>query len=81
MAGHTDQPWQPTVAIEIPGADYPPSEEFTEDLENEDVPPEKLPKGWRYRKGGRGRLGANEQEAAAGQPTPGSGERTGGSGG
>ena len=79
--GHADQPWQPVVAIETPGADYPPSDEFTEDLENEDVPPEKLPRGWRYRKPGRGRLGANEQETDAGQTPSSTGEHRGANGG
>lgn len=51
-----------SVAIETPGADYPPSEEFTEDLENEDVPPEKLPKRGRSLRGGRGRLGWEDLE-------------------
>lgn len=50
------------MSIETPGADYPPSEEFTEDLENEDVPPEKLPKRGHPPRGGRGRLGWEDVE-------------------
>ncbi|MHB0868907.1 MAG: hypothetical protein ACYC5J_05565 [Chloroflexota bacterium] len=57
------------VAIETPGADYPPSEEFTEDLENEDVPPEELPRQDRPRQGGRGRLGWEDiEEEGSGRP-------------
>ena len=46
-----------TSAIEIPGSDYPPPQEFTEDLENEDVPPEKLSEARDPRQRSRRRLG------------------------
>ncbi len=57
------------LAIETPGADYPPPKEFTEDLENEDVPPEKLPRRDRPVQGGRGRLGWEDiEEEGIGEP-------------